>query len=128
EALQRRIAGLTDEELLEMVTVEAGEYRQEAIDFAKAELTSRGIDFTRRADKKDTVQGESPAPLASDRPASDAVCEGCGGLVRSGTLVTERELTVVSDDNHEERCVKASACTRCGYVALIADFRTDVAP
>ena len=45
EELKAHIAQLTDEQLLEMVGAEAGEYREEALGFAKAELEKRGIDL-----------------------------------------------------------------------------------
>ena len=42
--VQRNMAALTDDELLRVVTIEAKEYRKEAIDIAWAELRRRGID------------------------------------------------------------------------------------
>ena len=42
--VQRNMAALTDEELLRVVTIEAQDYRKEAIDIAWAELRRRGID------------------------------------------------------------------------------------
>lgn len=42
--VQRNMAALTDDELLKVVTVEAQDYRPEAIDIAWAELRRRGID------------------------------------------------------------------------------------
>jgi hypothetical protein len=42
DELLRRIRGLSDEDLLKMVTVEADEYRQDALDIARAELRTRG--------------------------------------------------------------------------------------
>jgi len=43
--LKERTSKLSDEELLNMVEVEAHEYRKEALDYAKAELLVRGIQF-----------------------------------------------------------------------------------
>jgi hypothetical protein len=43
--LKERISGLSDDELLDIVEVEFNDYRKEAIDFAKSELTRRGIEF-----------------------------------------------------------------------------------
>jgi hypothetical protein len=42
--VQRNMAALTDDELLRVVTIEAQDYRKEAIDIAWAELRRRGID------------------------------------------------------------------------------------
>jgi len=126
EELKQRIDGLTDEELLQMVTVDAKEYRQQALDFARAELTARRIDYTAESEAKEV---ETPAPV-SDVPASErlpaTVCAGCGGTVRTGTLVGEKELTIVFGDNREERFLRVNACTQCNQVWLFVDFETDV--
>ena len=42
--IQGKMAALTDDELLRVVTIEAQDYRNEAIDIAWAELRRRGID------------------------------------------------------------------------------------
>lgn len=44
EVIRGRIAELTDDELRRVVTVEAGDYRKEALDVAWAELRRRGIE------------------------------------------------------------------------------------
>src|ERR1044071_4941097 len=127
EDLKQRIAGLTDDQLLQMVTVEANEYRPEAIDFAKAELTARGIDFTRESQAPDTVENlVAFNPLASSPGFRAVACVACGGPVRTGTLVGEKELTVVFGDNREERFLRVIACTQCNQVSLFVDFETDV--
>ena len=43
--LKKRISTLSDEELLNMVEVQPYEYRKQALDYAKAELMGRGIEF-----------------------------------------------------------------------------------
>ena len=43
--LRDRFSKLTDEELLKIVTVEAKDYRNEAVDIAKSELRARGVPF-----------------------------------------------------------------------------------
>jgi|SRR5581483_401236 len=43
--LNERIANMDDDELLRMVEVDHADYRQDAIDFAKSELMSRGVSF-----------------------------------------------------------------------------------
>ena len=44
DVIRGRIAAMTDDELLKVVTVEAGDYRKEALDVAWAELRRRGIE------------------------------------------------------------------------------------
>ena len=123
QELKKKITQLSDEQLLEMVAAEAGNYRPEALDYAKAELTSRGIDFTETSVETPPSGNERPVlPLDPLGPA----CLVCGGRTRTGTLVGEKELTIVFSDNREERFVKVNACTRCGQMVLVADYDTDV--
>ena len=42
--LKERISKLSDDQLIDMVTASAGDYRQEALDYAKAELKYRRVD------------------------------------------------------------------------------------
>src|SRR5437867_400631 len=121
--LQKRIAQLSDEELLAMVTIESGDYRPEALDYAKAELTARGIDAAKASAGK-TESSDEPAEPPLD--GHGLICLSCGGQMRPGTLVAEKELTIVFPDNHEERFVKVNACTQCGQLSLVADYETDV--
>ena len=121
--LKEEISGLLDEQLVEMVTTRAGEYRQEALDFAKAELAARGIDWNAVSDEP-----EAAAPSAPELDSSGVICLNCGGPLRFATLVAEKEVTIVFSDNHEERFVKVSACRKCGQVSLLADFDTEVQP
>jgi hypothetical protein len=123
--LRDRITALSDEELVAMVTVNAEDYREDALHVARMELRSRGVDFsTPRADDLERVAVD---PLAPAAPAvGDGATCACGGKLRSAVLVGERELTVVFTDNQEERFVKVLACVRCGQMSLIADFETNV--
>jgi len=46
--------------------------------------------------------------------------------LRPGTLVAEKELTIIFSDNREERFVRVMACVQCGSLSLSADYDTDV--
>ena len=122
--LKQHISQLPDDELLEMATTKSGEYREEAVNFAKAELTSRGIDFETPA----TVDegGESDGTILPFLESHGAVCPTCRGPLRYGTLVGEKELTVVFADNYEERFIRVSACSQCGQLSLMVDYETNV--
>ena len=122
--LKEEISGLLDEQLMEMVTTRASDYRQEALDFAKAELTARGIDWNAVS----TDEPEAAAPSTPELDSSGVICLNCGGPLRFATLVAEKEVTIIFSDNHEERFVKVSACRKCGQVSLLADFDTEVQP
>ena len=119
--LKERITHLTDEQLLEMIAA-PDDYRPEALEYAESELKKRGIDFS------EATPQEALEPQNSDdqRTVRAGVCPDCGGRTRSGTLVAEKELTVVFGDFHEERFIKVQACTECGRLSLIVDFDTDV--
>ena len=125
--LKERIERLTDEELLKMVTEDAQEYRQEALYFAKAELRARGIDAKApSAEAEEEKAAGEPADMNLD--SRGLTCLVCGGPMRVGTLVAEKELTVVFSDNREERFVRVMACGQCGQLSLTADYTTEVKP
>ena len=131
QQLKERLIKLSDEELIDIVQAEPGDYRQEAIDIAKAELKWRKVEIPEPEEDVETgVEPVSTDPISSSlrRPsvAPADVCIICGGAMRQGTLVAEKELTIVFADNQEERFVKVSACTRCGQVSPVVDFDTDV--
>jgi len=125
QELKQRLAALSDEKLVRMVTEEAADYRKDALDFAKAELRSRGVDFSLPDDENETKSdaNESLDPLRSGRRGG---CPSCGGPLRAGTLIGEKEVTIIFSDNKEERFVLLSVCSRCGLVSLAVDLETEV--
>lgn len=132
QELKDRLVKLSDEQLVDIVLAAPGEYRQDALEIAKTELKWRKVEIPEREEEPeeatDVDANAAPAgqfPVMRPRtPGSE--CPKCGGAQRRGTLVAERELTVVFSDNQEERFVKAIACTQCGQVSLVVDFETDV--
>jgi len=127
--LKENISKLQDEQLVEMVTTAASEYRQEALDYAKAELTSRGIDWDEPVlDEEDETAAltSDAGPKRSQLPAGSAGSCVCGGKLRIGTLVGEKEMTIVFNDNREERFVLVTACAQCGQVSLLVDYETEL--
>jgi hypothetical protein len=124
--LKQRMASLSDEELLRMVTEDAADYRRDALDFAKAELRSRGVDYSTPPPAEGTTvddPSEGGDSLALHRRNG---CPSCGGLLRAATLTGEREVTVVFSDNKEERFVLVSVCSQCGLVSLAVDLEAEV--
>jgi hypothetical protein len=118
QALQRRMADLSNEELLKIVGADSDDYRKEALDFAKSELARRGV----------PMQVSSEEIYRQDRgpEAGENVCPVCEGRMRQGLLFADRELTMIFTDNDEERFVEVWACTGCRQVQLVVDFDTDV--
>jgi len=129
QKLKDRLIKLSDEELIEIVLAAPGEYRQEAVDIAKTELKWRNVEIPKPEETEEAEVPASDDPFRRPRlvvPSPGNACLVCGGSLRPGTLVAEKELTVIFDDNHEERFVKVSACTQCGQLSLIVDFETGV--
>jgi len=128
EELKQRIAGHSDEELIEMVTVGSSDYREEALNYARAELQNRGVKWSEGADSETEAleTKQVPEPMESTDGLPRSGCSMCGGSLRVGTLVAEKELTIVFSDNHEERFVRVTACVQCGQVSLIVDYEAEV--
>ena len=132
QELKDRLVKLSDEQLIDIVTAAPGEYRQDALEIAKTELKWRKVEIP-EADEaiQEAPSGPyDPSALGAIQSARQAAsrneCVFCGGPLRAGTLVAEKELTVIFADNQEERFVKVKACTQCGQVSLAVDFETDV--
>jgi hypothetical protein len=124
--LKQRISELTDEQLIEMVTTGAGDYRREALDYARAELRHRRVDWSEpQAEEEEPADTETgPADRLIGPPGS--ACQVCGGRLRAGTLIAEKELSIIFRDNHEERFIQVMACVQCGQLSLIVDYDTEV--
>jgi len=130
--LKQRLSKLSDDELIDMVTAGAADYRQEALDYAKAELKFRRVDWSEveREEEKEETEDEDASPItpaANVTGTPGSTCLACGGPLRSATLVAEKELTVIFNDNREERFVRVMVCAQCGQISLIADYDNEVA-
>lgn len=123
--LKEKITNLSDEELLNIVEVEAGDYRKEALGLAKAELVSRGIEFEEIPveDLDDDDEGDSSSVTGV---VISLKCSSCGAETRPGILFADRELTILFSDKDEERFVQVHACRECGKVEMIVDYETEV--
>jgi hypothetical protein len=122
--LKDRISQMSDRELLQIVEIDYADYRSEALEFAKAELRKRMVPFEAREPYADDA--EDDAYDNTVRARTGVPCGNCGGLMRSGLLFSEKELTILFADNDEERFVQAFACTACGDVRLTVDLKTEV--
>lgn len=122
--LKDRISQMSDRELLQIVEVEYNDYRKEALEFARDELQKRSVPFEKFEPDEDAAEDtDSPAPIRNIAP-----CRDCGGVMRSGLLFADKELTMVFSDDNEERFVQAYACMACGAVRLTLDLETEVEP
>jgi hypothetical protein len=122
--IKDRMSRLSDEELLDIVEVEFNDYRKEALEFARQELTRRGIRF----EEPETGREENTdqAACASVNTSWAETCARCGGKTRQGVLLENKEITLFLTDRDEHRFLEVYACRKCGYVQLAADFDTDV--
>jgi len=118
--LKDRISQMSDRELLRIVEVEYNDYRKEALEFAEQELHKRSVPFEK------SEPGDSEVADSIDPARSIAPCRECGGVMRSGMLFADKELTLLFSDNNEERFVQAFACKTCGAVRLAVDLETEV--
>ena len=122
--LKDRISQMSDRELLRIVEVEYNDYRKEALEFAEEELHKRSLPFEKpepELEPDDAEVAESIDPVRSSAP-----CRECGGVMRSGMLFADKELTMLFNDDNEERFVQAFACKACGAVRLAVDLETEV--
>ena len=119
--LKERISQMSDYELRQMVEVDYGDYRPEALEFAKSELAQRRVSFEIPEIKDAGDENDEQEPEWADIP-----CGNCGEAMRAGLLFSDKELTIVFTDNNEERFVQAFACTSCGVVRLAVDLDTEV--
>src|SRR2546425_2090667 len=94
QELKDRLVKLTDEQLIEMVLAPPGEYRQDALDIAKAELKWRGVEIPKPEEPEAIADPVPNDPLLgrlgrAREGLPENVCLICGGPLRSGTLVAE---------------------------------------
>lgn len=137
QQMRERILALSDDELIHMVTEGASEYRPDALEIAQLEMRSRGLSIPSDDEDEEEAEETSELEQAPEQDveisragaAPDSVrtnCVYCGGRLRAGTLVAEKETTIIFADTREERFVNARACRDCGLVSLIVDFNTTV--
>ena len=83
--LKDRISQMSDRELLQIVEVEYGDYRKEAVEFAEAELAKRSIPFEKPELDADESDDEEPG----DRGGYDSGCSraDCAGTGKRGATV-----------------------------------------
>ena len=86
--LKARISNLPDEELLDMVEAEPFMYRQEALDYASAELTRRGIEFQESDEPSEDEGGSASNPSKVVRRLTSCKNIAEAGLLKG--LLTER--------------------------------------
>ncbi len=136
ETLRLRIASLTDDELVRLLTVEADQYRDEALDIARTEAARRGVVIGDPAPVtspggapigtalRALGQGVATAFLPGQYAAAGKVvlCTHCGHdrFDSQSAVVNTRGLTFFGLD-WLDKGATALACTRCG---LVQWFRT----
>lgn len=128
--LRDNLSKLSDEELEQMVTVDADDYVPAAIDLARRELEARGVTIGEKAAVGEAPEEEDAeeALPAGEHHANPPLlpCPVCNGPVRAATLVGKDEIIAEFRDNNERRFVDVFACTKCGEARLVVDLETIV--
>ena len=122
-SMRERIRQMSDEELIRMVCDDADQYREDALQYAEAELAARGIEL-----EEEDEPNQQAGDFIGGRKLDESLltCAVCRGRMRAGSLFAQKEVTVLFDDNSEERFVEVLACSNCGQVRLLIDYETDV--
>jgi hypothetical protein len=124
--LKERMSQMSDGELLRIVGPDRNDYVEEAIGFAARELKIRNIPFEEQSRGAAQTPATSDDEAVEDSAVAIPPCDVCRGAMRRGLLFTDKEVTMLFQDNEEERFVQAFACSICGEVRLVIDFQTDI--
>ncbi len=120
--LRERIRQMADEELIRMVCEEADEYRDDVLQYAEAELAVRGIELV-----DEDEPGQQGKFIGGSKPDESLPnCAVCNSKMRTASLFAQKEVTILFNDNNEERFVEVLACSRCGQVRLLVNYETAV--
>ena len=122
-ARRERIRQMSDDELIRMVCDEADQYREDVLQYVEAELAARGIEL-----EEEDEPNQQTGAVISGRKLDESLltCAVCRSRMRTGALFAQKEVTIMFNDNNEERFVEVLACSNCGQVRLLVDYDTDV--
>jgi hypothetical protein len=131
QEIRENLTKLSDEELEQMVTVDADDYVPAAIDLARRELDARGITLEEKPPVVAAAAGEDfDADEATGQAGGNTPlfpCPVCNGPVRQAALMAKDEIIAVFRDNDERRFVDLFVCSKCGEARLVVDLETIVA-
>ena len=120
--MKEKISQMSDEELVRVVSVDAGQYRSEALALAKSEIARRG--------------------LTIDLQFDGIKCVKCAGVMEEGFIPDFGQYEYVRAvrwiegkpeksfwsgtkiDNRKEAHISAYRCRECGYVEIYAKEET----
>ena len=122
-SMRERIRQMSDDELIRMVCDEADQYREDVLQYVEAELAARGIEL-----EEEDEPNQQTGAVISGRKLDESLltCAVCRSRMRTGALFAQKEVTIMFNDNNEERFVEVLACSNCGQVRLLVDYETDV--
>lgn len=116
--LKENISQLSDEELLKVIGDGASQYRKGALDYARAEIARRGLEF--------------------DAAANSIRCAKCAGIMEEGFVPDRGHFEIVQPArwvegkpeksfwtgtktvDKREASISAYRCTSCGYLEFYA--------
>ena len=102
DSMQERVRHMSDEELIRMVGDDADQYREDALQYAEAELAARGIEL-----EEEDEPNQQAGAVISGRKLDESLltCAICRSGMRAGALFAQKEITILFNDHNEERFV-----------------------
>jgi hypothetical protein len=110
--LKERMSRMSDDELLNMVEVDFADYRQDALDVARAELLSRGISLDEETDEEAAELAEGSGSDLSEysyeaiQRARIMLAQRDRELARAEHAILQKQGTADSEDQEPEEIVE----------------------
>jgi hypothetical protein len=122
EEISEKMRQLSTQELVQVLTDDAGDYVDAALEIARNELKSRGA----KVPEEPGIDEASPDEVANAYKSRDTKCHDCGGSLRYAGLHSSTEIVLAFADTHELRYLEVDVCTKCRKVTLRADLETEI--
>jgi len=132
EEIRERMKQLSTPDLIQVITEDAGDYVEEALQIAREELKRRGGKVPDPADSHANgveaigIEEASAEEIANAYKGRDTKCRDCGGNLRYAALQSQNEIFLTLLDTHELRYLEVDVCTSCRKVTLRADLETEI--
>lgn len=123
---KRPESGLTDVELVRMLTVDAREHSSELLAAARAEANRRGLPIDERFLPDDSEEGDSAQAGGFSINGRTITCTQCSGTEfhTQRVLLNTRGMTLLKLDWLNQTAT-AVTCDRCGLVQLFRELPRD---
>jgi hypothetical protein len=132
EEISERMRQLSTPELVRVLTEDAGDYVDAALEIAEDELKRRGGKVPDSANSpadgelRIGIDEASPEEIANANKGRDNKCRDCGGVLRYAALQSQNEVLLSFFDTHELRYLEVDVCVSCRKVTMRADLESEV--